>query len=134
MTYRISAMAVCFTLLLSAPASAEWNPSAWTGEEVVEVTTVDPNDGAYEFKVWLVVLDGHVYLRLGSRAAKRFEENTQSPYIGVRIAGHEFPRVQAQPSAEMAQRVDKAMADKYWSDVFIRYFSHPLTVRLVTPE
>jgi hypothetical protein len=33
----------------------------------------------------------------------------------------------------MADAVAQAMADKYWSDVFVRFFSHPLTLRLVPP-
>ena len=33
----------------------------------------------------------------------------------------------------MAEPVGKAMGEKYWSDVFVRHFSHPLTMRL-TPE
>ena len=30
----------------------------------------------------------------------------------------------------MAERVAAAMADKYWSDIFVRFFAHPLTLRL----
>jgi hypothetical protein len=33
----------------------------------------------------------------------------------------------------MAGAVATAMADKYWSDVIVRHFDHPLTMRL-TPE
>jgi len=32
---------------------------------------------------------------------------------------------------EMASQVDAAMADKHWSDVFVRWLDHPLTLRLV---
>ena len=31
----------------------------------------------------------------------------------------------------IAPEVAAAMADKYWSDIFIRWFPHPLTLRLV---
>jgi hypothetical protein len=30
----------------------------------------------------------------------------------------------------MADRVAVAMGEKYWSDVFVHYFPHPLTMRL----
>ena len=36
-------------------------------------------------------------------------------------------------SRTMAEKVAAAMGDKYWSDVFVRFFSHPLTLRLA-PE
>ncbi len=83
--------------------------------------------------VWLVVIDGQVYLRLGSRAAGRIERNTTKPIIKVKVAGEQFDRVRGEPAPEMAERVAAAMGEKYTSDIFVRYFSHPLTLRLV-PE
>ena len=66
-------------------------------------------------------------------AAKRFEDNTTRPVIAVRIAGQEFPRVTGVAVPELADRVAAAMADKHWSDVFVRWLDHPLTLRLA-PE
>jgi hypothetical protein len=126
------ASAVLLAGSIAVPAAAaEWDPSAWAHEETIEVLTVGPEEGPHEFPVWLVVIDGQLYLRLGSRAAERFEKNTTSPYVGVKIAGLEFAKVKVQPAPEMAPRVAKAMSDKYWSDIFVRYFSHPMTVRLL---
>ena len=51
----------------------------------------------------------------------------------MRIAGQTFDKVKAESVPDMAEPVAKAMGEKYWSDVFVHYFSHPLTVRL-TPE
>ena len=51
----------------------------------------------------------------------------------VRISGHEFDHVRAEPAPEMAERVAAAMAAKYWSDLLIRFARHPLTVRLSVP-
>lgn len=122
--------------LLCAPAvthAADWTPAAWAAEETVDLTTVAPDEGAHTFPVWLVVIDGQLYVRLGSRAAGRVEASTTKPYLGVKIAGASFPKVKGEPAPEMADRVSAAMADKYWSDVFIRWVSHPLTLRLV-PE
>lgn len=134
MTLRTAPVLAALVTVLAAPALAAWTPGDWIHEEVLEMTTDGPEEGPYEFKVWLVVIDDIVYLRLGSRAAERFEASKDKPYIGIRIAGQFFPRVRAESTPEMAARVDKAMSDKYWSDVFIRYFSHPLTLRLVPPE
>lgn len=116
----------------SAPA-ADWTPATWADENTLELTTVGPGEGPHTFPVWLVVIDEQVYVRLGSRAADRIEHSTTKPRVGVTIAGESFPRVKGEPAPEMADRVGQAMGAKYWSDVLIRYFSHPLTLRLV-PE
>ena len=92
-----------------------------------------PGEGEHWFKVWLVVIDGQVYVRLGSRAAERVESNTTAPVLGVEVAGQRFDRVRGVPAPEYADRVAKAMAEKYTSDIFVHLFSHPLTLRLV-PE
>jgi hypothetical protein len=120
-------------LLAYEADAAEWNPPAWAEEDTIEIITVSAEDGPYEFPVWLVVLDGQLYLRLGGRAAERFKHNTTNPYVSVAIAGQQFPKVRVQEAPEMAQPVAAAMADKYFSDILIRYFDHPMTVRLV-PE
>ena len=53
--------------------------------------------------------------------------------MGVRIAGQQFARVKGTPAPEMAEKVAAAMGEKYWTDVLIRYFDHPLTLELA-PE
>lgn len=111
------------------PASA-WDPTRWSEEDTVELRTTAPGEEPHWFKVWLVVLDGRLYVRLGGRAAGRFESNVTRPVIGVRIAGLEFERVTGTPAPDMVGQVADAMADKYWSDVFVRFVDHPLTLRL----
>jgi hypothetical protein len=123
---------VALVVALAAPArAAQWDPNAWVKEDTINILTVGPEEGPHDFPVWLVVIDGQVYLRLGSRAAERFNENTTKPFVGVKIAGQEFAKIRVQEAPEMEQRVAKAMSDKYTSDIFVRYFSHPLTVRLL---
>jgi len=131
MKTRIAGLALGLALLLTSAAEAGWDPNAWANEETIDILTVGPEEGPYEFPVWLVVIDGQLYLRLGSRAAERFEKNTTNPYIGVKIAGQDFAKVKVQQAPEMEQRVAKAMSDKYTTDIFVRYFPHPMTVRLV---
>ena len=124
--------AVAFVVALAGTArAADWDPNAWTGEETIKILTIGADEGPYEFPVWLVVIDGQVYLRLGTRASERFKKNTTNPYVAVKIAGKNFPKTRVQDAPEMEQRVAKAMADKYWSDIFVRYSSHPMTVRLL---
>lgn len=111
------------------PATA-WDPARWSDEDTVELRTTAPGEEPHWFKVWLVVLDDQLYVRLGGRAAGRFESNVTRPVIGVRIAGREFDQVAGTPAPDMVGRVADAMADKYWSDVFVRFVDHPSTLRL----
>jgi hypothetical protein len=127
-------IAVLLVLSLKVPATAaEWNPQSYANEETLDIRTTGPEEGAYWFPVWPVVIDGKVYVRLGSRAVERIKKNTTAPYIGVKVAGQEFDRIKTEEAPEMVEAVAKAIADKYWSDLFIRWFPHPLTLRLV-PE
>src|SRR5215813_4111918 len=131
------ARAVLTSLLLVLVASgadvAGWMPAAWTNENTVELCTTDPGEPMHCFPVWLVVLDGQLYVRLGTRAAGRVERSTTKPFLEVGIAGERFPHVRGIPVPEEAGRVADAMAAKYWSDVVVRHVTHPLTLRLV-PE
>jgi len=116
-----------------ATLAADWNPASFSKVDTLKLRTNCPSEGEYSFPVWLVVIDGQVYVRLGSRAAGRIECNAQKPYLGVEIAGQRFDHVNGVAAPEYAERVSKAMADKYTSDIFVRFFSHPLTLRLM-PE
>lgn len=126
------AWCLCLATVVTA-ATAAWTPDAWTKLDTLELVTQDPGEDAYAFPVWLAVLDGQVYVRLGGRAAGRVRRNADAPYIGVKIGGTRFPRVRCEPAPDQAARVARAMADKYRSDVLVRHVWHPLTCRLV-PE
>jgi hypothetical protein len=125
----LTALVMC----VSSAAAVEWNPAAFAKEDTLELRTNCPGEGEYWFKVWLVVVDGQVYVRLGGRATQRIECNTTAPFVGVEVAGQRFDHVHGVPAPEQAPKVMAAMAEKYWSDVLVRLFSHPLTLRLV-PE
>jgi hypothetical protein len=105
-----------------------WDPAAFRNLDTLEFKT-----GEHWSTVWLVVVDDQVYVRLGSRATARMRGNTAAPIVAVRVGGREYPRVRAEEAADMAPRVAAAMADKYWSDVFVRWVPHELTMRLA-PE
>jgi hypothetical protein len=125
--------AIVSFLLLASPALAAWDPQAFNKETTLEFLTIGPEEGEHWSTVWLVVIDDQVYIRLGNRAAERMNKNTTKPDVRLRIAGQQFDRVKAEPAPDMAAAVATAMGDKYWSDVLIRHFNHPLTMRL-TPE
>lgn len=112
---------------------ADWTPGAWADEGTIELRTTDPGAEPHWFPVWLVVLDGQVYVRLGSRAAARFDRNVTKPIVGVRIAGKTFDRVRGVLAPGMVEKVAAAMKDKYWThgDVVVRRMDHPYTLLLV---
>src|SRR5262244_3799102 len=132
---RLHLLVVTALLAAVSARAASWTPRDWKDANTIELRTTAPGDSPHWFPVWLVVVDDQVYVRLGSRAAGRIERNTTAPYVGVRVAGQEFPRVKGVPAPEKTEGVAHAMADKYWSDVLVRHFNHPLTLRLVSePE
>jgi hypothetical protein len=129
----LSAVVVaCLASPALAAADGAWNPTAWAAESTVELRMTDPGAEPHWFPVWLAVIDGQLYVRLGSRAAGRFDRNVTKPIVGVRIAGQTFERVRAVMAPEMVDKVTAAMADKYWTqgDVIVRRLSHPYTLRL----
>jgi hypothetical protein len=117
-------------VLLAAPAIAGWDPARHTDESTLEFLTVSPEDGEHWSTVWLVVIDDQLYIRLGSRAAARMNENIRAPIVSIRIAKEEFSEVEAIAVPEMAEAVAAAMAEKYSTDIFVRYLDHPLTMKL----
>lgn len=118
---------------LPALTFAGWDPVVMKEASTLEFRTVAKDEAPYWSTVWMVVIDGQVYVRLGRRANARIEGNTEAPYVAVRFEGEEFPRVKAEAAPEIAEKVNEAMADKYWTDIGIGWISHPLTARLV-PE
>jgi len=111
-------------------ARGAWDPGAIAAEDTVTLSTRCPDEEEHSFPVWLVVVDDHVYVRLGARAARRIECNVSKPRLRIKLGGQGF-QVTGTPAPEEAGRVADAMADKYATDWFIRWFPHPLTLRLV---
>jgi hypothetical protein len=128
------AIAALAAVAAAAPPAPQWNPRAWTEESTLELRTQAPGEPEHWFKVWLVVIAGDLYVRLGGPASARIESNVGRPIVRVRVAGLQFDRVRGVPAPDYADRVMAAMAEKYWSDLLMRWFSHPLTLRLVPEE
>jgi hypothetical protein len=137
MGVRLSALVcgLCAALAVGATVAGagSWDAESFRNEDTLDFFTAVPDEGEHWSRVWLVVLDGTVYIRLGSRAASRMEKHSGAPVVKVRIAGQEFDRVRADATPDKATAVAEAMGDKYWSDALIRFLPHPLTMRLV-PE
>ena len=133
---RLTRLVSPFLLLCvlgAAPATAEWTPSKWVDASTLELRTTRAGEGEHWSTLWLVVLDDQVYVRLGSRAAQRVTDNSTAPLLDLRIDGQKF-RVKGVDSPADAERVAQAMGNKYWSDVVIKYFNHPMTLKLVPAD
>jgi hypothetical protein len=130
----LGGLGLVLLLVAAGPAAeSQWTPEQWTAVDTLQLCTTGPEEATYCFPVWLVVLDGDVYVRLGSKAAGRVKANTGGAVLPVEVAGHRFERVRVTEAPDQVERVNKAMADKYTSDILIRLFPHPLTLRL-NPE
>ena len=110
-----------------------WDPSAFNNESTLQIMTTEPDVGEHWSKLWLVVIDNQLYVRLGDRAYGRIQRNTTSPYIKLKVAGQEFDKVKVEEMPDMKDKVAAAMADKYFMDILIRLESHPMVARLI-PE
>lgn len=128
--FRIASIVSLALLAASFAGGEAWSPDAFRDERTLDFLTIGRGEGAHWSRVWLVVIDEQLYVRLGSQAAGRIEDNTAAPYVQVKIAGRKLDRVRVEPAPEMAVKVAEAMAKKYWSDAFAHYFPHPLTARL----
>jgi len=122
------ALALALPTLASA---AEWTPAKWATEDTLQFRTECPDEGEYWSYVWLVVLDGDVWVRLGSRAGGRVDCSATKTTTSIKIGGERFDGVEMVNTPGMAERVATAMADKYTTDIFVRYSTHPYTMKLV---
>jgi hypothetical protein len=121
-------------LFLAATARADWNPEVLGRENTLQFSTVSPDDGEHWSTVWLVLVDGQIFVRLGDRAADRMRNSTRWPYVDVRIGDETFENVRVEPTPQMEGHVADAMAEKYWMDILFRHIRHPLTARLAPAE
>jgi len=140
--YRIANLAVLSFLLSIAFAVAAraddkavpgWDPALFRDASTIKIMTTEPDVGEHWSNLWVVVIDGQPYVRLGDRAYGRIQRNTTSPFVKLKVADQEFDKVKVEEMPDMKEKVAAAMADKYWMDVLIRHESHPMVARLV-PE
>ena len=130
----VAALALTALPLLASSVAAQWNPESFADDDTLQLLTVDADGNEHWSTVWLVVLDGQVYVRLGNRAAERVNNSSRAPLVDVRIDDETFHNVRVDPAPEMAERVADAMADKYWFDIVARQLPHPLTARLIAQD
>jgi hypothetical protein len=132
----VLASAIFWIALVGGVCPAEnlapgWDPNAFRDQSTLQIMTVGPEEGEHWSRLWLVVISGQLYVRLGDRSYGRVQKNTASPYVKVKIADQEFDKVRLEAAPNMTEKVAAAMADKYFMDLLIRHESHPMTARLV---
>jgi hypothetical protein len=127
--------ALCIAFVAGGVGAADsavpgWDPKAFNDQSTLQIMTTAP-EGEHWSNVWLAVIDGQLYVRLGDRMFERVQKNTTSPYVKVKVGDNEFDKVRLEPVPDMTDKVAAAMADKYFLDILIRHESHPMTARLV---
>lgn len=110
-----------------------WDLALFRDASTIKIMTTEPDIGEHWSNLWVVVIDGQPYVRLGDRAYGRIQKNITSPYVKLKVADQEFDKVKVKEMPDMKEKVAAAMADKYWMDILVRYESHPMVARLV-PE
>lgn len=110
---------------------AGWNPDAFRDQRSLQIMTVGADEGGHWSKLWLVVIDGQLLVRLDHRTSERVKENLAGQYVILKIGDRKFDRVRLEAVPDMSSKVAAAMADKYPMDVLIRHESHPMTARLI---
>jgi len=111
--------------------NSSWDVDAFRQASTIQIMTTEPDVGEHWSNLWIVVIDGQPYVRLGDRAYGRIQRNTTSPYVKLKVGGQEFDKVKVEEMPDMKDKVAAAMADKYFMDVLIRHESHPTVARLV---
>jgi hypothetical protein len=127
-----AALWIALTIRVGAAGNVApgWDPNVFRDQSTLQIMTIGPEEGGHWSRLWLVVIDGQLYVRLGSRAFERVQKNTTSPYVKVKIGDQKFDRVRLEPAPDMADKVAAAMAAKYFMDILVRHESHPMTARL----
>lgn len=125
---------VLWTAMASTCAAANlvagWDPDAFRDQRTLQIMTTGAEEGAHWSRLWLVIIDGQLFVRLDDRTFERVKENLAGQYVMLKIGDRKFNRVRLEAAPDMNSRVAAAMADKYPMDVLIRHESHPMTARL----
>jgi hypothetical protein len=136
---NLAMLAVALSFAFVAAASADekavpgWDATTFNDASTIKIMTTEPDVGEHWSNLWVVVIDGQPYVRLGDRSYRRIQRNTTSPYVKLKVADKQFDKVKVEETPDMKEKVAAAMADKYWMDILIRHESHPMVARLV-PE
>ena len=84
--YRIAILSLALSIALATLAHADdkvvpgWDPTVFSDASTIKIMTTEPDVGEHWSNLWVVVIDGQPYIRLGDRSYGRIHRNTTSPY------------------------------------------------------
>src|SRR5260370_41794904 len=137
--YRIASLAVLsFVLQISFAAAGRaddkavpgWDPAVFRDTSTIKIMTTEPDVGEHWSNLWVVVIDGQPYVRLGDPSYGRIQKNSTRPYVTLKVADHEFDKVKVEEMPDMKDKVAAAVPDKYWMDILIRPAASPMVAPL----
>src|SRR5271154_2680597 len=111
--YQIANLAVLSFVLsvaLATAACAEdktvpgWDPAVFRDASTVKIMTTEPDVGEHWSNLWVVVIDGQPYVRLGDRSYGRIQRNTTSPFVKLKVADQEFDKVKVEEMPDMKEK------------------------------
>jgi hypothetical protein len=91
--YQIANLAVlsfAFSIAFAVAARADeravprWDPAMFRDASTMKIMTTEPDVGEHWSNLWVVVIDGQPYVRLGDRAYGRIQKNATSPYVKLK--------------------------------------------------
>ena len=135
---RIADLAILLLVLSIAFATAArgdgiavpgWDPSVFRDAATIQIMTTEADAGEHWSNLWVVVIDGQPYVRLGERSYGRIQRNSTSPFVKLKVADHEFDKVKVEEMPDMKEKVGAAMADKHRSSIV---FPAPLGPTIAT--
>ena len=101
-TYRIAILSFALSIALATVAHADdkvvpgWDPTVFRDASTIKIMTTEPDVGEHWSNLWVVVIDGQPYIRLGDRSYGRIHRNTTSPYVKLKVADQEFDKVKVE--------------------------------------
>src|SRR5262249_49043982 len=106
---KLSALMIA-TAMLGAIARASatipgWDPELFRDQSTIQIMTTEADAGEHWSTLWVVVIDGNPYVRLGTRAYGRVEGNTTKPYVKVKVGDKQFDRVKLEQMPDMNEKV-----------------------------
>src|SRR5579863_9909867 len=116
--FRIANLAVlsfALSIALAVAAYADdkavpgWDPAVFRDAGTIKIMTTEPDVGEHWSNLWVVVIDGQPYVRLGTRAYGRIQRNTTSPFVKLKVAGQQFDKVKVEEMPDMKDKVAAAM-------------------------
>src|ERR1700674_1902892 len=85
-TVMVVALWLALVAIVHTGENPGLDPSAFRDASTIQIMTTEPEVGEHWSKLWVVVIDGQPYVRLGDRSYGRIQKNSTSPYVKLKVA------------------------------------------------